>query len=415
MDDGRTGEGARGRSRCIQIYLRLLLFLGFLAPANAQIDPDNRRLVHLGYNLPVQGDAPIAAYGFFYWNKPNLLDHTNMTLRVAFSPLYLDSELGFVGLLGPNTDLAVGLAGGGFADSYSEVRGGDYLRTESFDGHGGEVNSSIYHRFNPDSQIPLNGVFRVAARAHFYDATDDTAAGFQVPDNYQSIYVRTGLRFGGREPSMTAPLAMELSAWYEGHFRAGSGPYGFSGDRNIETHTHLLWARAMLKYTFPESRQFFDAGLTLGISANPDRFSAFRMGGYLPFISEFPLNIPGYFYQELTTTRFALFNALYSFPIDPRKNWSGSIFGATGTVDYLTGLDQPGYWHSGVGGGITFTSPRGSWFVSLIYGHGFDAIRYGERGADQIGVVFQYDFEARKGLRPFLPNVKPRSGERLFN
>src|SRR4051812_6340701 len=155
----------------------------------------------------------------------------------------------------------------------------------------------------------------------------------------------------------------------------------------------------------PESHQFFDVSLTMGIAANPDRLSAFRMGGYLPFISEFPLNIPGYYYQELTATRFVLFNALYSFPIDPGKHWSASAFGAAGAVDYLPALAQPGIFHSGLGAGITYTSPRNSWFVSLFYGHGFEAIRDNRRGADQVGLVFQYDFQARKSGRIFNPNV----------
>lgn len=421
MDDGRFRAGRRGVSRAVGVRFSILcLFLLSLSGnwnVRAQIDPEKRQLVHLGYNLPLQGKGPMAVYGFYYRNQPNFLDRTNLTLRLAIAPLYVDSELGFAGLLGPNTDLAFGLAGGGYADSYVEVRRGKYLREESYDGHGAEASVSVYHRFNPDAQIPLNGVFRLAARTHWFDDTSKTDPAFVVPDDFQSLYLRTGVRFGGREPSMTAPLAMELSGWYEGHFRTGSGKYGFAGDREIATHTHLFWSRALLKYTMPESNHFFDVGLTMGIAANPDRLSAFRMGGYLPFISEFPLNIPGYYYQEISATRFALLNALYSFPVDPGKHWRVDVFGATGAVDYLTPLAQPGYWHSGVGGGITYTSPRNSWFVSVFYGHGFDAIRTDGRGADQVGLVFQYDFEARKNGQRFRPNVNPygsRGGERIF-
>ena len=39
---------------------------------------------------------------------------TNLTWRLALAPVYIDSELGFVHGLGPNTDYAIGLAGGGF-------------------------------------------------------------------------------------------------------------------------------------------------------------------------------------------------------------------------------------------------------------------------------------------------------------
>jgi hypothetical protein len=422
MDDGCFGAGKRRKSRAFGVrflvLFSLLLLSGTISVVRAQIDPEKRQLVHIGYNQPIQGKGPLAVYGFFYRNQPNFLNETNLTLRLAIAPLYLDSELGMSGVLGPNTDLAFGLAGGAYADSYFEVRRGEYLRKESFDGHGAEASVSVYHRFNPDAQIPLNGVLRLAARAHFYEKTSKTDPLFDVPDDFQSLYLRIGGRYGGREPSMTAPLAMELSAWYEGHFRTGSGPYGFDGDRQILSHTHLFWSRALLKYTLPESQHFFDVALTMGISANPDRLSTFRMGGYLPFISEFPLNIPGYYYQELSATRFALLNALYSFPVDPQKHWNIDIFGATGAVDYFSPFAQPGYWHSGVGGGITYTSPRNSWFVSVFYGHGFDAIRGEGRGADQVGLVFQYDFEARKiGAQRFRPNVNPygsRGGERIF-
>lgn len=420
MEDGSFWAGKRILSRAgwnVRFLILLFALGNSVSILRAQIDPEKRELVHIGYNQPLEAKGPLAAYGFFYYNKPQFLNETNLTLRLAIAPLYLDAELGVTGLLGPNTDMGFGIAGGGYADSYFEVRQGKYLKSESFDGHGAEVSTSIYHRFNPDAEIPLNGIAKIAARAHFFEDTDRTDPNFREPDNFQSLYLRMGMRYGGREPSMTSPLAMELSAWYEGTFRTGSGPYGFNGDRTIVSHTHLFWSRALLKYTMPESHQFFDVSLTMGIAANPDRLSAFRMGGYLPFISEFPLNIPGYYYQELSATRFALFNALYSFPISPDKHWSASAFGATGAVDYFTPLAQPGNWHSGLGGGLTYTSPRNSWLVSVFYGHGFDAIRKEQRGADQVGLVLQYDFEARKTGRPFNPNVNPygsRAGERIF-
>src|SRR5260221_9586636 len=98
--------------------------------ANAQIDPERRRLLQVGYNQALEGRGPIAGYGFYYYNEPNF-HQTNLTLRAAIAPVYLDAELGFNHLLGPNTDFAIGLAGGGFAKSYSEIRQGSYLREES--------------------------------------------------------------------------------------------------------------------------------------------------------------------------------------------------------------------------------------------------------------------------------------------
>jgi len=80
---------------------RALLWLTLFAPvlASAQIDPVRRDLVQLGYNQPLEGRAPLAAYAFFYHNQPDFL-RTNITLRLALAPVYLDSELGFVHGLG---------------------------------------------------------------------------------------------------------------------------------------------------------------------------------------------------------------------------------------------------------------------------------------------------------------------------
>ena len=120
----------------------LFLLLG-IHSAEAQIDPENRRLLQIGYNQPLEGRGPMAAYAYYYYNRPHYYQ-SNITLRLAIAPTYLDSQLGFVDALGPGTDIGLGLAGGGFADSYSEVRLGKLLRDESFVGHGGEVNAAIF-------------------------------------------------------------------------------------------------------------------------------------------------------------------------------------------------------------------------------------------------------------------------------
>lgn len=372
------------------------MVLGFVAPINtqAQIDPVNRRLIEVGYDAALQGHAPIAAYGFFYYNQPEFYS-TNLALRAAISPLYVDSELGLKGFIGPNTDLAFGLAGGGYADSYYEVRKGVYDEAESFYGDGAEVSSSIYHLFNPSQKIPLNLVFRVSARETLYRSNGSLANNFQMPDNRTTFRIRTGLRWGGQEPSLTEPLAMELSLWHQAEFRTPNGPYGFNGDREVRPDPQLVWGRALLKYMTEKGEQSFQLSLNTGTVWDADRFSAYRLGGLLPFISEFPLSIPGYFYEELSARTFGLLNAEYSIPLGPAKDWRAEILGASGMVDYLPGLEQPGHWHSGAGAGITYISPRGSMLVSLIYGHGFDAIRTHGRGADEVSLLFQYDFEAR--------------------
>jgi hypothetical protein len=370
--------------------------LGCTSPfhAHSQIDPVQRELIQVGYNASFEGHAPIAGYAFYYRNEPNFL-HTNLTLRLAIAPTYLDSELGFSQLLGPNTDLGVGLAGGGFADSYSEIRGGTYHPKESFDGHGGEASLSLYHCFNPDRQIPLNGMLRGAVHYTTYSDMDGTARNFQVPGDGSTFAVRTGLRFGGKEPTLYPSLAMELSIWYQGLFRMNPDTYGFGsvahpqGDRRIGTDSHMFWATALLAYTMTNSGQSFYVNLTAGTSIDADRFSAYRLGALLPLVSEFPLSLPGYYYQEISAKQFVLLGGNYIIPIDKKDRWNVNINAATAGVDYLPGLQQPGDWLSGVGGGILYQSS--SIKIMMGYAYGIDAIRSHGRGAHSVGFLMQFD------------------------
>ena len=383
-----------------------------------QIDPEKRSLIQLGYDQPLEGTAPIGGYGFYYHNRPGFLE-TNITLRLAVAPVYLDAEAGFREAFGPNTDFALGIAGGGFKDTYSEIRGGQYRRDESFTGHTAEFSSSIYHRLNPDWRVPAFVIARGTIHRAFYNSDDDTSPDFEIPSDFNTFHFRTSLRVGGREPLLTSPVAFEMSLWYEGELRDGAQRYGFNDDREVESATHLFWGRAFLKYTFEESQQYFDIGLTLGTSVDADRFSAYRLGGFLPFVAEFPLNIPGYYYQEVSAESFGLLNAEYSFPFTPGKSWRLTFYGAGALVDTLDTHEEDDRFHAGLGAGITYVSPRGAWFVSLVYGHGFNAVRHGENGANNVGILFQYDFDAVRKFpfRRYEPNVSPyssRGGERIF-
>jgi hypothetical protein len=365
----------------------------FLAlPVCAQVDPVRRDLIQLGYDQPLEGRSPVSAYAFYYHNQPDFLS-TNVTLRLAVAPVYLDSELGFTGLLGPNTDLGIGLAGGGYADGYSEIHGGTYYPGESFDGHGAEVSASLYHLFNPGDRIPLNWVLRGSTHYTVF-AADDTATGFAVPEKRTTFNVRSGLRFGGIEPTLFPALAMELSVWYEGQFRMNSGDYGYAADPyRTEPQSHLFWARAALSYTLPKSQQNFSVKMLAGTSVNADRFSAYRIGGSLPLTSEFPLSLPGYFYQELSTRQYVLFSASYLLPLDPAKQWNLNVDAAAAVVDYLPGAGQPGDSLTGVGGGILYRAKSDRWKVIVDYGYGVNAIRDGRRGANTIGVLLQIDLD----------------------
>ena len=341
-----------------------------------------------------------------------LSGRTNLTLRVAFAPTYLDSELGIAHAISENTDLGIGVAGGGFADNYSEVRQGTYRINESFTGYGGETSLSLYHLFNPGHMIPLNGVLRGIVHYSTYERDDRTAKDFQLPDDRTSFYVRTGLRWGGREPTLFPSLAMELSIWYEGVFRDNSGTYGFN-DRKVEPHSHLFWGEALLAYTMPELKHRFFLSLTAATSVDADRFSGYRLGSFLPLVAEYPLTLPGYYYQEISSRQFVLLAGEYILPLDKTERWNVIATAASGVVDYLPGLQQPGNWHSGVGGGVLYKSP--SWKIMLNYAYGVDAIRTHGRGANSVGVLLQFDLgQARETMLNSEDPNRWRGIERIF-
>lgn len=358
----------------------------------AQIDPEPRQLLQLGVNQSLHNDGPIGAYAFYYWNMPDV-PATNATLRLAIAPVYADAELGFKGLLGENTDLAVGVFGGGFYNSYDEVRQGNYYRDESFDGHGGGIALSLYHNFNPGATVPLNGIVRASMNYHVFSDTSDTADNFSLPENQPFYTLHTGLRWGGKEPLLTPRLAAELSVWYDLQYRPDSGSYGFNGgDRVLNSTSHRFLGSALLIYTMPRSDHYLALGLMGGAVIHADRFSAYRLGGALPFTSEFPLFLPGYFYEELSAENFGLLYGLYAIPLGRSKSWSIFAGGATAVVDYLDGTEQSGNWNSGVTGGLSYKSKNRRLQAVVASGYGIDAIRSDGRGGYSACILLQYNF-----------------------
>ena len=373
----------------------MLILAGLLSPflAFSQIDPVKRELLQVGYNAALEGHPPQSAYAFYYLNQPEFLQHTNLTFRIALAPTYLDSEFGIKSLLGEYTDLGIGVAGGGYADNYREIDQGTYEPNQSFLGYGAEGNVSVYHLFNPDHMIPLNGVLRGIAHFSTYDNDSKTAANFVLPKDHTTFSVRTGLRWGGREPTLYPDLAMELSIWYLGEFRTHSGEYGFN-DRKLEPQSHTFWGQAMLAYTMPELKHSFYLSLMAGTGINLDRFSVYRLGALLPLVSEYPLPLPGYYYQEISATDFILLSGDYTLPLEKTRRWNLDFTFSTAAVDYLNGLEQPGHSQTGVGAGILYRTP--SFKIMVGYGYGVDAIRTHGRGANAIGVLMQLDWGQAK-------------------
>ncbi len=384
---------------CRMLVAGLSLLGGLPLPLLAQIDPVKRDLLEAGYQQAFEGHGPFPGYGYYYMNRPEFLEHTNLALRLAIAPVYLDGELGVRNVL-PDTDLGLGINGGGFAYDYYEVRQGKYYHEESFIGHGGGVSVSLYHLLNPGAMIPLTAVLRGVLPYTFYERDDLTAPNFKVPDALADPTVRAGFRWGGQEPVLAPNLAMEVSGWYEGQFRLDAGPYGYNGDRQIEPVVHLFWGRTAFIYTFPELRHRIELHITGGGSVHPDRFSAYRLGGMLDLASEFPFDLPGYYFQELSARNFVLMGGSYSVPLDKADRLELSAGGVTGSVAYTPGDAQPGNWNSGVSGTLTYNSPARAWKLQLSYGYGFDAIRSHGRGANSVALLMQLDLAKSGADRP---------------
>jgi hypothetical protein len=414
--DPRCRHHLRVRDGFPPIALGVLLLSLSATDMAAQVDPEPRRLIQAGYALPLHEHGPVAAYAFYYHNEPHFLQ-TNLTLRLAVMPIFVDSELGISEALSPHTDFALGLSGGGFADSFSEIRQGDYITGESFTGHSAELNGSIYHLFNPGDIAPLYGILRGGMHGSFYSRDSGTETDFEIPDDQGSFLWRAGFRLGGREPYLSPRLAGEFSLWYEGQYRLNHQRYGFAGDRQIEALTHLFWARALFAYTIEETRQHFEISLIAGAGVDADRFSAFRLGSFLPLVAEFPLSLPGYHIEEISADHFALLTGQFYQPIDAAARWNVLAFGSVGIVDYLPGFEQDGHWHGGFGAGVFYQTPSRSWQIGGGAAYGVNAIREDGRGAITFTLMIQYDLDKDlgDGTEPFWkPVTNTRTWQGLF-
>jgi hypothetical protein len=364
----------------------------------AQIDPYPRNLLQFGYDQPLEGSGPQGVYAYYYYNNPDFL-RTNVALRLAVAPVYLDGELGFKELISPTTHFGIGVYGGAFGANFYEVRQGTYYKDQSFNGSGGGSSLNLYQLLNPGRRVPLNLVLRAGFRYSAFSDRPKTVDNFVLPEDGFTTFVRAGLRLAGKEPLLYPDLSMELSVWVEQQWRTGTGSYGLSNDRTVEPTATLYWAYAGLNYAWTNSGHKVSFAVTAGGVEQADAFSAWRPGGVLPLAAEFPLILPGYYYQELTVTRFVHLSALYFIPLGRGPSWQLVLGAASARLDYLPGYEQPTHWQTGVGVGLTFTPKSQIYRCILRYGYGFNAIRNGHEGGQSIGVLFQFDFEQRKKVR----------------
>jgi hypothetical protein len=370
-----------------------LVLFPVLAPALAfaQADPEPRAYLEVGTEAPLKGNAPINGYAFFLWNRPHY-PNPDQYLRVVVAPTYLLTELVQDHWPFGRHAVSVGLNGGGIRYGHFEYRNGNYKDEESFWGHGAELPLSYYAGTKLFDKLPLQGQIRVTPSFIVYQNSFGTAERFELPPDTGLLTGRVGLRLGGVPPELLPKLALEASAWYEAVYRTNPGTFGLpERQETLEDLTQRAWGRLAGVFN-PTEGQTLSVLVTAGMTRSTDLLSSFRLGSALPFRSEFPLILHGYFVEEVFAKRFWLLNASYRFPA-----WPGSrhvhlrvSFDMAG-VEYVDGHRLPRENLKGVGADLSIAiTPR----VTVVggYGYGIDAPRNGDFGGHEAHALIEYKF-----------------------
>ena len=376
--------------RGIQPAALVAVLLLTAVPAAAQIDPEPRLNLELGVEGPLKGDGPLSGYAFLLWNRPHFMEE-DLYLRVLLAPTFLMSELVFDRWPTEGHAVGVGVAGGFFPYNFEEFRDGMHVEDESFWGHGGEATLSYYRRVLLGGLLPLEGQVRLKPQYVVY-ARNDTDARFRLPPDTAIFSGRVGLRLGGVPPELHPDLALEVSVWYEPSYRVEAGSYGFpERPQELEHFTQKAWARTGGIFTLFQ-RHTVQGFFTAGTAENADALTSFRLGSALPFRSEFPLILHGYYVEEVFARRFWLFNVAYRFPIVPdsdRVKLQLSFDYAR--VDYASGHELPRHGLRGVGIDLALTMTR-QIRLMLGWGYGFDAPRNGDFGGQEAHALMEIKF-----------------------
>jgi hypothetical protein len=385
------GDAAFSLARSLAGAAALAGLLLVAGPAAAQPDPEPRAYLEVGTELPLKGNAPINGYAFFLWNRPNFPE-ADQYLRVVVAPTYLLSE--FVQDHWPfgRHAISIGLNGGGLRFGHDEYRNGSYKERESFWGHGPELPLSYYAGTKLFDKLPLQGQIRFTPAFVVYQDSFNTADDFELPPDTGLLTGRVGLRLGGVPPELLPKLALEASAWYEATYRTNAGTFGLPGRKEeLESLTQRFWGRLAGVFNPAESHTI-SVLVTAGMTRPTDLLSSFRLGSALPFRSEFPLILHGYFVEEVFAKRFWLVNASYRFPA-----WPGSrkvhlrISADMAGVEYVDGHSLPREHLRGIGGDMSVAvTPR----VTIVagYGYGLDAPRNGGFGGHEAHALIELKF-----------------------
>ncbi|HXT01929.1 MAG TPA: hypothetical protein VN915_14735 [Elusimicrobiota bacterium] len=373
----------------LRALLASAVFLALAAPARAQIDPQRRVLLLGGYEQGLLAPGPVAPYAYAYMNVPEVAGSSS-ALRLVVAPVYVDSEMGFLNVIGKHADAGVGFSGGGYAFGQTEVRRGDEKRGESFTGHGGGPSLSLYPKLGKIGPVPINGYLRGAASWADYRRNYATAPEFVLPPNEWTGILRFGIRAGGRPPGLDQAPSGEVSVWYEARDREHGGAYGYNGDRVAERATHLYWTRLLFAYDFPDDRRL-GVDMNFGAGTGVDRFSAYRVGGMLQNNAEFPMSVPGYFSQEIAAEKVAHVWLRFGKSLTNERRIVFNWFAGGAVIKPVPTTDAGGAQHAGVGMGVEFLPKRegGALRGMLSFGYSPTAVRGDHRGGEGVALSME--------------------------
>jgi hypothetical protein len=359
-------------------------------PVAAQIDPEPRLNLQMGVEGPLKGNGILSGYAFVLWNRPHFLDR-DLYLRTVFAPTFLISELVFDRWPAEGHAIGVGLAGGFFPYNFEEFRNGRHEEEESFWGHGGEAALTYYRRILLGGVLPLEGQLRLRPQYVAYER-NKTDARFRVPPDTAIYTGRVGLRLGGIPPELHPDLALEASVWYEPSYRVNAGTYGFPEQPQELAHfTQKAWARTGGIFTLFRHHTV-QGFFTAGTAEDSDALTSFRLGSALPFRSEFPLILHGYYIEEVFARRFWLLNLAYRFPVLPdSERIQLQLSFDYARVDYASGHELPRHGLRGVGIDLSLVLTRQIRFM-MGWGYGFDAPRNDSFGGQEAHALMEIKF-----------------------
>lgn len=370
----------------------LVLLLVFLLPARkcaAEIDPERRTNMEIGFAGPVHSNGPLGGYGLLLFNRPHIFNEDTYLLAIV-SP-YLYTEI--IRDKWPSPGQAIGMSiGGGFLNNdFDQVRDGSYKRDESFRGDGADAALSYYLRPPPiGGLMPVDGVLRISSRFARYQHSGDTDPRYLLPEDSFIHAARVGVRIGGVPPELLPEKALEFSLWHEANYRVDAPAHGLPARLQPTEHlTQQTWGRlgGIMPVWLGHTASLM---MSAGMSGHTDELSCYRLGSGLRFQDEFPYILHGYYFRELFARSFFLLNTSYRFaPVPDLQNVQLRLNYDYSQISYLSGHELPRTSLNGLGIDLILLFAKN---VTLTtgYGYGVDAPRHGGFGGHQVNVMFEW-------------------------